>query len=469
MKKRCFVIVLTIIILITSVVSAFAAGIPASPCGASVPNGVLGAIPDTELFMLGDADDNGEVESIDAAVIQYHLIGIPIVDTVVEQAADVDLDGDITIIDVTWILRFLVQIPVVYPIGTVADSVMIFSQQNPSVTRYLSEVSYDGAEPSHSAVKDYAYASVDYRKDRPLGATITIPRDGTLTVCDDRHSMTCDVSAGSFTVENLTPGVPAVAQLSDKNDEVVSTILLMAEDPVRMINGGGSTFNIRDLGGWRCDGGTLKYGLIFRGCELNGDSYNIVLNDRQKELFTDFLQIRDEIDMRGDAEVDGSDMIFGTDDDITDSALGEKADYVRYPAAPYHVGLDLNNSYQKAYYAAMIRRVASDVRSDRPCYLHCLAGADRTGTFCALIEAICGVSLNDIEKEFELTSFSAFNLRQRSDETWIEMLRVINALPGDTFRDKAITYALRTGVTIEEINTLRRAMISGNPAPIELP
>ena len=90
---------------------------------------------------------------------------------------------------------------------------------------------------------------------------------------------------------------------------------------------------------------------------------------------------------------------------------------------------------------------------------HCMAGADRTGTLCALIEAICGMSQDDIESEFELTSFARGHYRSRTDADWQNLIAFLNSLEGETLRDKTIAYALAIGVSMDEINALRCGMI----------
>ena len=46
-------------------------------------------------------------------------------------------------------------------------------------------------------------------------------------------------------------------------------------------------------------------------------------------------------------------------------------------------------------------------KEDKPVYFHCSVGADRTGSIAFLIGALCGMSEDQLAKEFELTSFSA--------------------------------------------------------------
>ena len=74
----------------------------------------------TTSYLLGDADGNGEVDIIDASIIQRFDAEYPISPDIpegFEARADVDGDGDITIIDATLIQRYLAGMTVRYPIG----------------------------------------------------------------------------------------------------------------------------------------------------------------------------------------------------------------------------------------------------------------------------------------------------------------------------------------------------------------
>lgn len=151
---------------------------------------------------------------------------------------------------------------------------------------------------------------------RPAPYLLDIPANGTLYLREGERPVSYQVEKGVFEIRNMTPGEEVTYLLKDEDGKRTKAGLLYPTGRVKMINGGGKTFNIRDLGGWDCDGGTLKYGLIFRGCELSGDNYNVNINDEQISLFRDFPGIRDEIDLRADSEVNGVDNLYGTDDDI---------------------------------------------------------------------------------------------------------------------------------------------------------
>lgn len=73
---------------------------------------------DLDQILIGDVDGDGEVNIIDATVIQRALAGIAVPSSCDEKAADVDGDGDMTIVDVTYIQRYLAGMEVPYVIGT---------------------------------------------------------------------------------------------------------------------------------------------------------------------------------------------------------------------------------------------------------------------------------------------------------------------------------------------------------------
>ena len=215
--------------------------------------------------------------------------------------------------------------------------------------------------------------------------------------------------------------------------------------------------NVRDLGGWACDGGTIKYGKLFRGGEVSASDTNFV------NTLHDGIGIRAELELQGtDAVEDYS--VIGSDVDFCCPKDG----------GAYWAYYNISNT---ASMKEAFRFIFDSVMRDRPLYFHCSAGADRTGTIACLIEAILGVSQSDIDKDYELTSFNGSDyLRKRcgreyATDQWEygykNLIMAITALAvGSTFRDKVINYIASLGFTANEINAFRVAMINGSPEAV---
>ena len=68
--------------------------------------------------LLGDADGNEEIESVDATFIQRYLADIPTPFTKAQlMSGDIDGSGDLELYDVTCIQRYLCHLKTDYPIG----------------------------------------------------------------------------------------------------------------------------------------------------------------------------------------------------------------------------------------------------------------------------------------------------------------------------------------------------------------
>lgn len=115
------------------------------------------------------------------------------------------------------------------------------------------------------------------------------------------------------------------------------------------------------------------------------------------------------------------------------------------------------------------RFIFDSVKRNRMLYYHCQQGADRTGTLSVLIEGLLGVPQNQIDVDYELTSFSSDGngLRTRNGAAYKSFItQTINNLPGSTFRDKIVNYVVSLGFTADEINDFRGAMSSGTPEAV---
>ena len=320
-----------------------------------------------------------------------------------------------------------------YKIGEMAAAVQAITgaeavawHQCPEAVRnYLANVTYDPSDYSTSQIANYAPAAAVQSNTKPIGKAV----DGK-------------------TFYNEPPNVLTPFATTHKAGT------LKPLDQVRWINTS-QTQNVRDVGGWACDGGTVKYGKIFRGGE---------------PAQADVTLLTGEVGIRAELELQGT-------EGGNSNTLAGKVDYC----------CPLNGAYW-AYYGEILKNKAQVKEAlnfvidaachGKPIYIHCSAGADRTGTVICIIEGILGVVQSDCDKDYELTSFAGNGdksyLRKRCGRTaeetgtvaeagYKQFISGIVALSGTTFRDKCVNFVLSCGITVEQINAFRAAMIDGTP------
>ena len=205
----------------------------------------------------------------------------------------------------------------------------------------------------------------------------------------------------SALIYNLIPQTVYWYRVLSADNKVLSDGIFKTQNYLRMIKTE-KVINVRDIGGWKCDGGRLAYGKIYRGGTLQGvtSKYGPVGETDIKELVNN-LGIGSEFDLRQ-----------GTG--LGSSPLGSKVKYNNIAILEYMELMQniKSNGYVNSgtYYfdlAKIMDTLVADLKSGKSAYVHCLMGADRTGTLISLIEALCGVSEADIVKDWELTSFAA--------------------------------------------------------------
>ena len=219
-------------------------------------------------------------------------------------------------------------------------------------------------------------------------------------------------------------------------------------DVVRWIHVPGAR-NVRDIGGWT----GLRKGRVFRGTELNavGD-HKLKIGSAGRSILLKDLGVRTDLDFRVvDEKFRGA--------CVTQSALGPDVRLVDAVIRPYMKMYELTNEY-----AAVLRVFADE--ANYPIYMHCWGGADRTGTVAFILEGLCGVSEADLAIDYELTSFSMFDLRTRVGTKkfpFAEMVARIKTYPGATLAEKFAAYAHETlGLTDAEIAAIRRNLVRAN-------
>ena len=201
-----------------------------------------------------------------------------------------------------------------------------------AVRNYLANVTYDPSDYSNSQIANYAPATPVASNTKPIGKTV-----------------------GSVTYYNDVPNVetPFSADSAAGTLKPLDTLRQIWLPYVQNLQ-----YNVRDLGGWACDGGKVKYGMMFRGGRLYSEFREVLVNE---------CGVRAELDLRGRNDV--------SDPPPATSPLG--TDILFYVPDTYQ-WYSISN---KTVWRDMLRFVFDCVLHNQPVYFHCAVGADRTGTY----------------------------------------------------------------------------------------
>lgn len=331
--------------------------------------------------------------------------------------------------------------------------------ENYQVRRFLS-AKY--SQTSESVISNYNQPSPS-RRDIAHSVGIPVPA-GKSEGAVVRYSLNEDMSeaktlnvnygATMCYIPNLIPNTQYYFEVA-QGEAVAVKGQFTTEGPLRQLYAP-SVYNIRDFGGWKMqDGSVTRYGLIYRGGEVNGFHAPY-----QKDVETlKELGIGAEIDLRYNDSYD-------QDRETNKSGFGFKhGDTYYFAGANDYTAANLDEAGTQARLKEEFRFLMGHIREGRGVYFHCVFGADRTGFFAVLLEGLLGFNLNDLYHDYEFTSFAA-PAGNRNKNSIQERIAVIQKRTGKTLRDKFEDYWLNAvGITAEEVEEFRSIMLH-NPVPV---
>lgn len=306
------------------------------------------------------------------------------------------------------------------------------------------------------ATKDYTasnYDTVSHASmlsaggDTCAGYELDVP-DDTTSVCVAREDGSEGVAhytpdGGKVTVYNVAPDTTYAYWCISEDGSLTKGGFIRANSGVRLLRMS-KLRNCRDVGGWACDGGKVRYGRLFR-CADTTDASEEDADELKR------LGVGSEFDLRSAQEV----QTVGADSKLH--------------AAYYVVGFgswtdtafsDLTNL--RALKAIM----ESAVRGEVP-IIHCQYGSDRTGRIAYILEALLGVSLEDADRDYELSSLYVARDRtaeMSKDARFASFRSALIPADGETVADKAASLIReKRVVTYDLINAFRAAMSTGEP------
>ena len=250
-----------------------------------------------------------------------------------------------------------------------------------------------------------------------------------------------------------------VTARDDEGDSSVSATASFTTDATgpRNLYVSGVT-NVRDLGGWATeDGGRIRQGLLYRGGRFSSN-YSTSVSISAKGILTlrDEIGIKTDLDLRQTIGVNGKNESGG----LTVSPLGGS---VRYCPFPMEYGDGLFSEPKNLERIREIFAFLSD-ENNYPIYFHCSIGTDRTGLIAWLVNGLCGVSENDLWRDYLFSDFGLIesnpaNARTRAKNENIYVNQLKNYAQGDTLAEKIYNYLKNEiGVAETDLQAVIRIM-----------
>lgn len=328
--------------------------------------------------------------------------------------------------------------------------------ENLSARRFLSQTRYTFNLASQ--IERYNNGLLE-RPDEPNPVTLPIPvaamgevtvSVGTAEGLADVDVVTQQAAAGVCEVYNLIPQRTYYYTMTSAG-AVVSRGQFHTTGHLRMIYVP-TISNVRDLGGWPTqDGRRIRYGRIFRGGELDGTNNGKSPSSAADKQTMKDLGVTAEIDLRW----------TGREGDYTGrSAYGfSEADGTFYFVdGDDYAGGHLDRPETMEHYRRSFNMIVSTLRGGGGIYFHCVWGADRTGLFALVLEAVLGVTPDAFFKDYELTTFSIAGLRSKNN--FSGQPKYFDAYAGATIAERAANYLrTRLGIPQEDIDFFRDTML----------
>ena len=345
---------------------------------------------------------------------------------------------------------------------------VFFDQRNPVVASFLEEAQYDPNVLYYSLTDICRQNAMERGMDWVHPNQYRVQAEYAGTFCLNGPGATREIrkevqEGEEIVFPSLVPGYSYQWSITAEDGTAWQHGVFNPYGSLRVIPLEG-VYNVRDMGGWPTGSGTLRYGLLFRGSALEYNEYRLARDADLQEL--ERLNIRLEVDLRSDAEAWGHDLLM---EKAQDRSMIPGASYVRIPIMGYYNGV-VQDSDRYPMTVAALEQIIDSVIQGRPVFIHCAAGADRTGTIAVLLEGLLGVSRSDIDKDYELTTFGSDNgLRSRAFDEYLSLMYGISLAGGDTFEDQCINWFLKAGFDVDTLNLFRQVMTVGEVEKIMVP
>ena len=226
--------------------------------------------------------------------------------------------------------------------------------------------------------------------------------------------------------------------------------------------------NFRDIGGWSTslvDGAKVNQGLYFRCAQLDaatGSTKSCLSSDGKGHAALKELGIKCDIDMRDSYNQpnSGRGPSKTTTDDwpitFVSAAVPSSSEPVRWEGGTYS-GTNIAEQYVKIFDA-----LANC--DNEPVMLHCTYGADRTGIVTFFLEALLGMELEDMIKDYLWTQFTqgrSVKILESEGAEYPQWVSKTMALEGSNLAEKMKNHLMSFGIAEEKLEHIREIFIPG--------
>ena len=248
---------------------------------------------------------------------------------------------------------------------------------------------------------------------------------------------------------------------ADGEQSAIGTFATASDGPRNLYVDG--VTNFRDVGGWMtASGKRMKQGIIYRSARWNA-SYRLDADGNEvkyeepdavvaeitaagKSVVVGQLGIRTEVDFRLDAR----------NGYPTGAPLVSVVDGVKYVAIPMKGSADMHKA-NDAQLKQLMELLADS--NNYPVVYHCNIGTDRTGMVSYIIGALCGMSEEDLLRDYLFSNFGKIDDVKTPSNTHNAYFG-FDGYDGATLQQRAESYLQSIGVSAETYNAIRNNLLA---------